>query len=747
MKPRVLVVVAPFGFGPAARALMLVEALHADADLVLSADRDAAAFITRHKPDHIVCHAGLFAQRFPDRAALDGYDRIISFNHAPALDHLYRLGLIGRTVFVDSLLVWRQASEKSPLPPGLLAYLVQDNPGTAALLDRAQAQRVVLTAPWVWPLASDRTSARTGAVLHLGGITSPLAPWEQIAGSVRALVQGVIAAVKSRGLALTVLGSAHLAELGLEGDGVSVPGDVSPARSAQLIANAAMLITSPGIGAIVEAMALDTPIILMPPMNSTQIEHYRAWAAGGMPGVLTEAQVARLVGLAATMPWQDQTRLCLDVLRQSAHELTAKLPRLLAAVLDGPHDRVMQGQRAIFGALSTEPPLAVIRQLLLPAGRPQATPSPAPSQAAAPGPAPPPDALVAQLRALPKVELHVHLEGSMPPELLLQLAQRNGLKLPFSDPRQFHLQRPFRSFREFADRLLLAVHCLRQPLDFHDAVIVMGLRLAQQNVVYAEVTWTPQFYLRRGVPLDEILAAMNAARAGIQARTGLEMRWIPDLVRSYPDAAQQVAQWASQAHVQAAGVVALGLGGPEVGHPATPFAPAFAAARAAGLPANPHAGEGAGADSVWQTLEALQPARIGHGVSAIEDPVLVAHLARLQLPLEVCLTSNVRLGLYASHAEHPLRRLVEAGCRVSLNTDDPVLFSTSLAREYLHAIRDCGLDLAFVRRSILDALQSSHLPPADKDRLATLCRQRFAQLDAAAPGTAAPPTADTRSGR
>jgi adenosine deaminase len=340
-----------------------------------------------------------------------------------------------------------------------------------------------------------------------------------------------------------------------------------------------------------------------------------------------------------------------------------------------------------------------------------------------------PKALQALVKAMPKVELHVHLEGSIPPELMLSLAQRNQLKLPFEQPQQFRRADPYGNFREFADRLLLAVHCLRQPQDFHDAVAVLGVHWCSRTWSMPRSPGHRSSTCAAACRSTPILAAMNLARARLKAQWGLELRWIPDLVRSYPAAAAQVAQWASQPGTRAAGVVALGLGGPEAGHPAQTFEPVFRAARARGLPANPHAGEGAGPDSVWQTLEALGPTRIGHGVRSIEDPVLVEHLARHALPLEVCLSSNVQLGLYPSFAEHPVRRLVDAGCTVSLNTDDPVLFDTTLGLEYLHAMRDCGLDLAFVRRQVLDALQSSYLDDADKQRLAAECRQRFQRLD------------------
>lgn len=332
------------------------------------------------------------------------------------------------------------------------------------------------------------------------------------------------------------------------------------------------------------------------------------------------------------------------------------------------------------------------------------------------------------LRSLPKAELHLHLEGSLRPQLLLRLADRNRLRIPFSHPDDFDRIYHYRNFRDFANVLLFGVGCLRQPEDFFDAVGDLGAMLVEQNVRYAEVTWTPQFYLDRGCPLDDLLDAMNMARHALQRRTGLVMRWIPDLVRSYPKPATLVAEWASSVTAREGGVVALGLGGPEAGHPATTFQKIFELAKASKLPANPHAGEGDGPASIWATIESLRPARIGHGVRAIEDSELVNYLAREGMPLEVSLTSNVRLGIFQTYEAHPIKRLIEAGCVVTLNTDDPVLFRTSLTNEYVQAIKHCGLELQDIRRAILSALRVSYLGSEEKAKMITAFQTEFDRL-------------------
>lgn len=323
-------------------------------------------------------------------------------------------------------------------------------------------------------------------------------------------------------------------------------------------------------------------------------------------------------------------------------------------------------------------------------------------------------ALRAHLKALPKAELHLHMEGALSPRTLLRLADRNKLRLPFSTPEQFQAHYRYRSFRDFANMLLLGVNCLRRPEDFYDAIVDLSAALHEQNVRYAEVTWTPQFYLNRGFPLDVILEAMDQASLRAKGTSGLQLRWIPDLVRSYPGPADQVTRWASSPGARAKGVVALGLGGPESGFPASGFAGHFRTARALGLPANPHAGEGEGADSVRETIDQLQPSRIGHGVRASEDAGLVESLAQRALPLEVCLTSNIRLNVYSSYQAHPAKRLLDAGCIVTLNSDDPVLFETTLTDEYLRAIVDGGFTPLDIRRVIFNAVRSSYMADGEK---------------------------------
>lgn len=336
------------------------------------------------------------------------------------------------------------------------------------------------------------------------------------------------------------------------------------------------------------------------------------------------------------------------------------------------------------------------------------------------------------IRAMPKAELHLHLEGALRPATILRLAARNRLKIPFAAAAEIEArQGNFRNFQEFIPALLLGVECLRRPEDFRDAVLALAGELAGQKVRYAEVTWVPQFYRRLGLPLDRLLAGLNAGRREAEKLWGLELRWIVDLVRSVPGPAAAVTAWAASAEARAGGVVALGLGGPEATHPAGPFAVHFRRARELGLPANPHAGEGGGPESIRAALDLLGAARIGHGVRAVEDPPLLAELAARKVTLEVCPTSNLRLGLYPSYADHPLARLVAAGCAVTINSDDPALFRTTLSEEYLHAVADCGLTLSELQETVVNAVAGSHLPEPQRREMAASFLAEFRRLDKA----------------
>jgi aminodeoxyfutalosine deaminase len=328
---------------------------------------------------------------------------------------------------------------------------------------------------------------------------------------------------------------------------------------------------------------------------------------------------------------------------------------------------------------------------------------------------------------MPKVELHVHLEGSIRPATLLRLARRNRARLPAQDEEGL---RDFYRFRDFAH--FIAVYetitgCLRTPDDYRLIAYEFGADCARQNIRYAEVTFTITSNQREtGLDWPVILEGVNEGRAQARAEFGVDWGWVFDICRDYPETQDQVLEIALAARDR--GVVALGLGGSEARFPPRLFGPTFARAHSAGLRCVPHSGENAGPESIWATLRLLHADRLGHGVRCAEDPALVDHLRKRQVPLEVCPTSNVRLGIYPDYAVHPLRRLWDAGLLVTVNSDDPPMFGTDLNRECEVLIDHFGFDADELEQVSLNALRASFLDKAEKARLEAEFRARFAQL-------------------
>ncbi|ONH59706.1 adenosine deaminase [Frankia sp. CcI49] len=281
----------------------------------------------------------------------------------------------------------------------------------------------------------------------------------------------------------------------------------------------------------------------------------------------------------------------------------------------------------------------------------------------------------------PKIELHVHLEGTVRPEILLAMGRRNNEALPARTVEGIAELYRYRDFDHFIKVWVLTTHVMRTADDFREVVVDYARRAAEQGAVYLEGIFSPWYRVHRGVPWEEIFTGYADGACEARERFGVEVRLTPDIDRVLPpEAAMDVVRWSSRFVDR--GVVGIGLGGPEVGHPPEPYAPVFAAAADAGLAAVPHAGETAGAESVRGALHALGARRIRHGVRALEAPDLVAELVERNIVLDVCPVSNLRTGVVRDLADHPLPALVAAGLRCSLATDDPAMFGTDLEREY-----------------------------------------------------------------
>lgn len=334
------------------------------------------------------------------------------------------------------------------------------------------------------------------------------------------------------------------------------------------------------------------------------------------------------------------------------------------------------------------------------------------------------------IRRMPKVELHVHLEGSLQPATLLELARRNGVTLPADDVAGLQRWYQFTDFKHFIEIYLAISSCICTPEDIELIGRDFLRNQAAQNIRYSEVTFTPytHFSTNRRIPFDEQIDALSRARAWAAHELGARCGWVFDVARNVRpiEHALTVAEWASAGRAQ--GVVGFGLGGLEAGNPPELFKEAFELARAAGLASVPHAGEIAGAESIWGALEVLQAQRIGHGVRCLEDARLVEYLRAQQIPLEVCPTSNVCLGVAPSFAEHPLPRLLAEGLYVTLNSDDPPMFNTTLTDEYRRAAEAFSFDTEVLEMLALNAVRASLLPEAERQQMEEAFRQTFAAL-------------------
>jgi adenosine deaminase len=332
------------------------------------------------------------------------------------------------------------------------------------------------------------------------------------------------------------------------------------------------------------------------------------------------------------------------------------------------------------------------------------------------------------LRAMPKVELHVHLEGAIEPGTVLALAKKNGVRLPADTVEGLRDWYRFTDFDHFVEVYLTVSSCLTTFADIETIAREFLTGQAKQNVRHTEFTYTAwNHYARAGWSFDDQLAALNAARHWAARELDISSGIVIDIPRIVSaEEGVTIADWAISG--MGDGVVGLGLGGPEVGNPAERYVEAFDRAWDAGLPAVPHAGETVGPESVWGALRSLRAQRIGHGVRSIDDRHLVDELVRRRIPLEVCPTSNVCVGGVPGLAAHPLPRLLKAGLTVTLNSDDPPMFNTSLTQEYLACAKTFELEAEDFERLVLNAAEASLLTPAKRVALADDIRQGCAQV-------------------
>jgi aminodeoxyfutalosine deaminase len=281
----------------------------------------------------------------------------------------------------------------------------------------------------------------------------------------------------------------------------------------------------------------------------------------------------------------------------------------------------------------------------------------------------------------PKIELHVHLEGTVRAATLLEIARRNDYALPADTVEGLASLYEYRDFEHFIEVWILTTNALQTAVDFRQVVVDYAAEAAAHGAVYVEGIFSPAERVARGVGWDEIFAGYCDGAQEAEELHGVTVRLTPDIYRGATDEAARSVVHYSSAYSER-GVVGVGLGGLEAQFPPEPYAPVFELAKSEGLGSVPHAGEVAGPESIRGALDALHADRIRHGIRAVEDPELLAELAERRIVLDVSPVSNVRTGAVDSLAEHPLPKLVEAGALCSISTDDPAMFDTDLTRDY-----------------------------------------------------------------
>ncbi|MFC4260681.1 adenosine deaminase [Marinobacter lacisalsi] len=319
------------------------------------------------------------------------------------------------------------------------------------------------------------------------------------------------------------------------------------------------------------------------------------------------------------------------------------------------------------------------------------------------------------LKNLPKAELHLHIEGSLEPELMFRLAGRNDVALPYDSVEQVRAAYDFSDLPSFLNLYYQGMAVLLTREDFHDLAMDYFCRAASEGVVHVDLSFDPQAHLKRGVSLDVqmegLLGAMKEAESELDLSTALILSFLRDEpVASAAEVLERAQPWLSQ-------ISAVGLDSAEAGYPPGPFADVFRAARELGIPGVAHAGEEGPPDYIRSALDDLKVIRVDHGVRCLEDPDLVRRLQEERIPLTVCPLSNVRLKVVEQMADHPLPRLLEEGLTLTINSDDPAYFGGGVLDNYRACQAAFGWGEDIFRQLARNALEAAFMT---EDRRQTL---------------------------
>ncbi len=325
------------------------------------------------------------------------------------------------------------------------------------------------------------------------------------------------------------------------------------------------------------------------------------------------------------------------------------------------------------------------------------------------------------VRGLPKAELHLHIEGTLEPEMAFALAERNGVELPYPSVDALRSALAFTDLQSFLDVYYSTAVVLQTEADFRDLTVAYLERAAADGVRRAEIFFDPQTHTARGIPFDTVIDGISAGLAEGAERFGVSTGLIMCFLRHLPPSEAMATLEMALPHRDK--LLGVGLDSSEVGNPPDLFVEVYERARAEGLHTVAHAGEEGPPSYIWGALDLLGAERIDHGVRAEEDPDLVARLVRDQIPLTMCPLSNVRLAVFARLEDHNLGRLMEAGVKVTINSDDPAFFGGYVGANYTETAAALGLDREALVRIARNSLEAAFLPDDEKAAL-------VAELDA-----------------
>lgn len=319
------------------------------------------------------------------------------------------------------------------------------------------------------------------------------------------------------------------------------------------------------------------------------------------------------------------------------------------------------------------------------------------------------------IKGLPKAELHIHIEGSLEPELMFELAARNNISLPFGSIEEVRKAYNFSDLQSFLDIYYAGAGVLIKEQDFYDMTWAYLKKAHAQNVRHTEIFFDPQTHTNRGVPFETAINGVHAALVDAEHELELSSKLIMCFLRHLSAAA--AAETLEQALPFKDWIVAVGLDSAEVGHPPEKFTTVFDRARALGFRTVAHAGEEGPPEYIWQALDLLKVSRIDHGVRCVEDTRLVERLAAEQTPLTVCPLSNVKLRVFDSIEQHNLKELLGLGLCATVNSDDPAYFGGYMTENFLAVQQALGLDRDELQRLVRNSFEAAFLDQAERQRL------------------------------